>query len=95
MLSTLIIHIKFYKFLQKASRSHITTELPVFTVKGCYSTLKKFFFSKSQIFQAFTSDLVPAFPSIFSYTRYQLLPTQFKRQGKCEILLCYQNLDIT
>jgi hypothetical protein len=53
---------------------------------------------KLQVLQVITSDLAPTFPSNFSYTSYQLLPSQFKRQSKHEsqpILLCDQHWDTT
>lgn len=73
---------KFSNFSRTTSRSHSITGIISIPNKGCYATLREK--KKSQVLKVITSDLSPTFPSIFSYTSYQLLPSQFKKQCKCE-----------
>lgn len=88
---------KLSNFSQTTSRLHTITGIISVPNKGCYATLRQKK-KKSQVLKVTTSDLSPTFPSIFSYTSYQLLPSQFKKQYKREaedILLWYQYLDNT
>lgn len=89
LILTILPYKQFSNFSRTTSRSHSITGIIIEVVMQHRGK------QKSQVLKVITSDLSPTSPTIFSYASCQLLPSQFKKQCKCEtenILLWYQYL---